>query len=104
MDNESNIMRVEVAFATLQEQLIIPVDVAVDASIEEMIESSGILKKFPEIDLSKRKVGVFSVQKKLSDTLRDGDRVEIYRELIIDPKQARINRLAKQKEKKAAQK
>ena len=104
MDNESNIMRVEVAFATLQEQLIIPVDVAVDASIEEMIESSGILKKFPEIDLSKSKVGVFSVQKKLSDTLRDGDRVEIYRELIIDPKQARINRLAKQKEKKAAQK
>ncbi len=104
MDNESNIMRVEVAFATLQEQLIIPVDVAVDASIEEMIESSGILRKFPEIDLSKSKVGVFSVQKKLSDTLRDGDRVEIYRELIIDPKQARINRLAKQKEKKAAQK
>ena len=104
MDNESNIMRVEVAFATLQEQLIIPVDVAVDVSIEEMIESSGILKKFPEIDLSKSKVGVFSVQKKLSDTLRDGDRVEIYRELIIDPKQARINRLAKQKEKKAAQK
>lgn len=104
MDNESNIMRVEVAFAAPDEQLIIPVDVALDATIEEIIESSGIVKKFPEIDINQSKVGVFSVQKKLTDTLRDGDRVEIYRELIIDPKQARINRLAKQKEKKAAAK
>lgn len=100
MDNESNTMRVEVAYAAPKEQLIIPVDVAVDATIEEIIESSGIVAKFPEIDLSKNKVGVFSVQKKLSDTLRDGDRVEIYRELIIDPKQARKNRLAKKKQEK----
>ncbi len=104
MDNESNIMRVEVAFAAPEEQLIIPVDVAVDATIEEIIESSGIVKKFPEIDLHKSKVGVFSVQKKLTDTLRDGDRVETCRGLIMDTKQARINRLAKQKEKKAAAK
>lgn len=104
LDKESNIQRVEVAYATPDEQVIIPLDAEIEATIEQIIGSSGVLQKFPEIDLSKNKVGVFSVQKKLTDTLRDGDRVEIYRDLIIDPKQARKNRLAKQKEKKAAEK
>lgn len=100
MDNESNTMRVEVAFARPDKQLIIPVDVPVGATIEEAIETSSIASKFPEIDLNKHKVGVFGVQRKLDDTLREGDRVEIYRELIIDPKEARKNRLAKRKQEK----
>lgn len=100
MDNETNMQRVEVAYAAPEQQMIIPLDAEIDATIEQVIRQSGIVDKFPEIDIDHCKVGVFSVQKKMSDTLRDGDRVEIYRELIIDPKQARKNRLAKQKEKK----
>lgn len=89
---------VEVAYATPKAQVILALDVEPNTSIEHIIEQSGILRKFPEIDLSVNKVGVFSVVRRLSDTLRAGDRVEIYRELIIDPKQARKNRLAKRKE------
>lgn len=87
------------AYARPDEQLIIPLEVAVSASIEEVIMSSGICEKFPEIDLEKQKVGIFGALKKLDDPLREGDRIEIYRQLIIDPKQARKNRLAKKKEK-----
>ncbi|EDY85935.1 hypothetical protein GP5015_788 [gamma proteobacterium HTCC5015] len=99
MESETNTMRVEVAYARPDEQLIIPLEVPVSASIEEVIASSGICEKFPEIDLNQQKVGVFGALKKLEDSLREGDRVEIYRKLIIDPKQARKNRLAKKKEK-----
>ncbi len=101
MDTENSTLHVEVAYATAGKQLIIPLEVAPEASIREVVESSGILAKFPEIDLANNKVGVFSVQKKLDDKLRDGDRVEIYRELIIDPKQARKNRLAKRQQDKS---
>jgi len=99
MDQESNTMRIEVAYALANEQLILPVDVPVDATIEEAVQLSGIAKKFDDINLDKLLVGVFGTQKKLYDTLREGDRVELYRDLIIDPKQARKNRLANKKNK-----
>ena len=99
MENETNTMRVEVAYALAKEQLILPVDVPVNVTIEDAIVQSGITKKFPDIDESNMRVGVFGNEKKLSDTLRAGDRVEIYRALIIDPKQARKNRLANKKNK-----
>jgi hypothetical protein len=92
-------MRVEVAYALAHEQLILPVDVPVNVTIEDAIAQSGITKKFPDIDEANLRVGVFGNEKKLSDTLRAGDRVEIYRALIIDPKQARKNRLANKKNK-----
>ncbi|MGM0562709.1 MAG: RnfH family protein [Pseudomonadota bacterium] len=101
MDSETNTMRVEVAYARPDEQQIIPVEVPVDCRIDEAIEASGIVEKFPEIDLDEQKVGVFGALMKLDDRLREGDRVEIYRKLIIDPKEARKNRLAKKKEKGA---
>ncbi len=87
-----NNMKVEVAFARPDEQLIFELDVPAEATVEEIIKQSGILEKFPEIDLAVNKVGVFGKLTKLGNTLRPGDRVEIYRKLIADPKEVRRKR------------
>ncbi len=87
-------IKVEVAYALPHKQLIIPVQVAPEATAEEAILASGIMQKFPEIDLSKNNIGVFGVRTKLDKTLRNLDRVEIYRPLIADPKKVRKQRAA----------
>jgi uncharacterized protein len=88
MENQ-NLIRVEVAYATAEEQLIIPLDVLDDTTIQQAIELSGISTHFPEIDLSKNKVGIFSKTCSLDTVLREKDRVEIYRVLLADPKEVR---------------
>ena len=88
-------MKVEVAYARPDVQVILEVDVAEGATVEEAIRRSGILERFPEIDLSTQKVGVFAKVVPLSQTLREWDRVEIYRPLIADPKAARRQRAQK---------
>ncbi len=85
---------VEVAYATPQEQRIISLEVVSGATLRQAIEQSGILEHFSEIDLANAKVGIFGKLKKLDETLRAGDRVEIYRPLIADPKQVRKQRAA----------
>ncbi len=87
-------MGVEVAYATRKEQLIISVQVDVDSTVETVIVASGILERFPDIDLSNNKVGVFGKACKLDRVLRAGDRIEIYRPLIADPKKMRKERAA----------
>lgn len=88
-------IQVEVAYATPTEQRIIVVKGSVGSTIEEVIELSGILTLFPEIDLTSQKVGIFSKVKNLDEVVEDGDRVEIYRPLVIDPKEARRKRVVK---------
>jgi len=90
---------VEVAYATPSRQLILTVDVPEACTVEEAINLSKIQEQFPEIDLAKNKVGIFGKAVKLDESLRDKDRVEIYRPLIADPKESRRARAAK-KEKK----
>ena len=85
---------VEVAYALPDRQLIVPCTVAADATIEEVIRASGILQQFPAIDLANSQVGVFGKLAGLADTLHPGDRVEIYRPLIADPKEVRKRRAA----------
>ena len=65
--------------------------------MREAIESSGVLAKYPEIDLAKSKLGVFAKLAKPDSVLRDRDRVEIYRPLIADPKEVRKQRAAEGK-------
>jgi hypothetical protein len=91
MENGEKIA-VEVAYALPVSQVIIPVKVNAEMSIEEIIKHSGILDSYPEIDLDNNKVGVFGKLSKLSSTLREGDRIEIYRPLIADPKEVRRQR------------
>lgn len=85
---------VEVAYALPNQQLIIPVQVAPEANAEAAIQKSGILKKFPEIDLGVNQIGVFGKLIRLDTPLRNLDRVEIYRPLIADPKEVRKQRAA----------
>jgi putative ubiquitin-RnfH superfamily antitoxin RatB of RatAB toxin-antitoxin module len=88
---------VEVAYALPERQLVLKLEMAPDATLEQAIHASGILEKFPEIDLASNKVGVFGKLAKLNDRLRAGDRVEIYRPLIADPKEVRKKRAAQGK-------
>lgn len=94
-----SMLNIEIAYArNVAEQIIIPLQIPIDSTVANAIQNSAILKKFPEIDLQINKVGIFSKIVSLSDKLHDGDRIEIYRSLIIDPKQARVLR-AKRKKK-----
>ena len=85
---------VEVAYALPNQQLIIPISIPPEANAEEAIRASGILEKFPEIDLKVNQIGIFSKLSKLDSPLRNLDRIEIYRSLIADPKEARKQRAA----------
>lgn len=95
---------VEVAYATPEKQQIIALQVSEGTTALEAAEQSGITKLFPNIDLANDPMGIFSELmdgKKLplpaDYVLQNRDRVEIYRPLIIDPKQARLARAAKRK-------
>ncbi len=85
-------MRIEVAYAKPSEQIILCLDLPEGGTAEMAILQSGILQRFPEINLECNKIGVFSKLCKLDCVLRSGDRVEIYRPLLADPKDARRNR------------
>jgi uncharacterized protein len=87
-----NYITVEVAYALPHQQLIIPVQVAPETTAEQAILASGIIKKFPAIDLSKNQIGIFGKLARLENVLRSMDRVEIYRPLIADPKEVRKQR------------
>ncbi|NOU23967.1 MAG: RnfH family protein [Methylotenera sp.] len=91
--NRSEII-VEVAYAEPKEQLIVPFKAKDGITAEQAIKSSGILEKFPEIDLAVNKIGIFGKLAKLDTPLRHLDRVEIYRPLIADPKEVRKQRAA----------
>jgi putative ubiquitin-RnfH superfamily antitoxin RatB of RatAB toxin-antitoxin module len=90
-------MRVEVAYAELREQLILELECPVDTTAAQAVELSGIRERFPGIDLKKNKLGVFGKMVKADAKLNPGDRVEIYRPLIADPKEARKKRAAEGK-------
>lgn len=91
---DENKIRVEVVYAREKQQALLAVQGEPGISIREAIERSGVLQRFPEIDLAVNKVGVFGKVAKLDAPLADGDRVEIYPPLIADPKQARKARAA----------
>lgn len=69
-------------------------------TVEQVIRESGILESFPEIDLSYRQVGIFGEIVSLQDPVHDGDRVEIYRALLADPKEIRKRRVKPRKGRK----
>jgi uncharacterized protein len=98
MEN-TDIIHIEVAYATAKEQVIIPLEVPATTTAELAIKKSEILSKFPKINLTKSKIGIFSRICTLKTTLREGDRVEIYRPLIADPKEIRKLRAAQNKKK-----
>ncbi len=88
-------MRVEVAYATPQAQTVLHVEVPAGSTVEEVIRVCGVLDRFPDFDLAHVAVGIFSERVALDTTVQDGDRVELYRPLIADPKEARRRRARK---------
>ncbi len=99
-----NKIKVEVVYALANEQKLIALDVLLGTTMYEAVVQSGILDVFPDIDVDVNKMGLFGkVVKNPKDyVMQEGDRVEIYRPLLIDPKQARLNRAAKKPNKQNA--
>lgn len=88
-------MKVSVAFAMPDRQEVIELEVPDGATIDDAIELSGIQSTFPEIDFGLQAKGIWYKKKPGDTPLCEGDRVEIYRPLILDAKEARRRRAEK---------
>jgi uncharacterized protein len=93
----NKLIKVEVLYALPQEQTLLTVEVPQGTTLGDAIKFSGILEKYPEIDLATNKLGIFGKLNKADVVLRERDRVEIYRPLIADPKEVRKQRAAEGK-------
>jgi len=93
----SNKITIEIVYGVPHKQKILTISIDANATVEQGIKESGIMKLFPEIDLAINKVGVWNRAVKLSEILEDLDRIEVYRPLIADPKDVRKRRAEKAK-------
>jgi putative ubiquitin-RnfH superfamily antitoxin RatB of RatAB toxin-antitoxin module len=93
----AEMLSIEVCYALSGKQEIVRLKLPVGSTLQQALEASGLLGKYPEIDLKKNKFGIFAKLSKLDSVLRDQDRVEIYRPLIADPKEVRKQRAAEGK-------
>lgn len=103
MMQDKRSIQIEVAYALADKQKIIVLEVFEGTTVFEGAIQSGMDKVFPDLDIANSKMGVFGkvVAKPQQQVLREGDRIEIYRPLIIDPKEVRKARAAKVKAEKA---
>ncbi|KML69010.1 RnfH family protein [Pectobacterium peruviense] len=92
-------MQVDVVYALPERQYLRTVKLEEGSTVEQAIVKSGLLELRHDIDLQVNKVGIYSRAAKLADVVRDGDRVEIYRPLIADPKELRRQRAERSKNK-----
>jgi len=102
MSDNQNI-KVEVAYALPERQAIIEVEVAAGTTALEAVEQSGVTSRFEGIDLENSRLGIFGKVASGSQVLKAGDRVEIYRPLIADPKEVRKERAARAKKRRSAE-
>jgi len=85
-------MRASVAVAWPARQELIEVELAADATVADAIAAARLAERFPGVDFSAMRTGIWSRAASLETRLREGDRVELYRDLTADPKQQRRNR------------
>ena len=85
-------VELKVAYANPEEQVIVALEMPEGTTIGDAIQASGLLERFPELALSELNVGIFGVICKLDQIIGEGDRIEIYRPLVHDPKEARRQR------------
>lgn len=90
-------MRIEVVYSP-REREVDRVELVLDegSTVRQALQASGVLQRHPGIDLSLQRTGIWSRSCRLDDALRDGDRVELYRPLQVDPKEARRQRQRRQ--------
>ena len=85
-------IEIEVVYASAEQQTLLSLRLAPGVDVLAAIQQSGILQQYPEIDLTQQAVGIFGKRVSLDTIPKAGDRIEIYRPLQIDPKQARRHR------------
>ncbi|MBF7979088.1 RnfH family protein [Rahnella laticis] len=90
-------IRVEVVYALPERQYLRTVKLEEGSNVEQAVIASGLLELRQDIDLKRNKLGIYSRPVKLVDTVSDGDRIEIYRPLIADPKELRRIRAERSK-------
>jgi uncharacterized protein len=90
-------IQIEVAYARPERQDMVRLKLPAGSTIQQAIEASGLLQRYPELDLAKARVGVHGKLSRADTVLRERDRVEIYRPLIADPKEVRKQRAAEGK-------
>jgi hypothetical protein len=88
-------IRVEVVYALPGAQDAVSLDVAPGATLRDAILASGLIARHPEIDLERHKIGVYGKVKAAGAPAAQGDRIEIYRALPVEPKEARRRRAAR---------
>ncbi len=98
--NKENTIKVEVAYALPRRQTLVAVELPAGATVMEAAQHSGIASKFEGVDLDNATFGIFGHVVAPKQVLRDGDRVEIYRPLIADPKEVRKARAERARERR----
>ena len=92
---DRDVIRIEVAYGTSVDQSLIELKVPSGTTLIEAVRLSGITQQYPEIDLKNSVKGIFSKVVDDDRVLQEHDRVEIYRPLKVDPKEARRRRAKK---------
>ena len=82
-------MRVEIVFALPERQELLEIDVEEGATVADVIARSGLSRHFPGQDFATLQAGIWGKIVARDELVREGDRVELYRALEIDPKEAR---------------
>ena len=100
LDSPARLIRVEVVYATPAWQDLASVNLPAGAQAIAAVQASGLLERHPEIDLALAKIGVFGKVVQPGAPLADGDRVEIYRPMAVDPKAARSARAARDRRRR----
>ena len=93
-------MEVEVVYALPETEDAVRLRVGPGATAADAVRMSGMLERHPEIDLARNKLGVYGKVVAAETPLTDGDRVEVYRPLVMDPKEARRRRALKKRKRR----
>lgn len=93
-DGNALVISVEVVYALPHHQEVVGLQLPAGSTLQQALEASGLLQKYPEIDPERNKLGIFGKIAKADAVLRDRDRIEVYRPLLADPKEARRKRAA----------
>ncbi|MDG6772719.1 RnfH family protein [Thiomicrorhabdus sp. ZW0627] len=91
-------MRIEVAYALPEEQYLFEQQVEEGCTVEQALKASKLLQEFPDLNIEK--VGIFGRQVPLETVLREGDRIEVYRPLKVDPRDRRRQQVENERRQK----
>ena len=94
MNADPALVSVTVVYLTPQRQFVIAVQVPDGSRLIDAVRASGVLQRAPELDPSVLDLGVFNRARGANEPVREGDRIEVYRPLAVDPKEARRVRAA----------